>query len=406
MNNNNEIKTKVCTKCGRELPATTEYFYLNHENGKLKSICKECVKGRYKKNKENFNITAWYNSKNKKFKEKWNYEDILWIYNNYLLINKQELLKHFPDINYKTITNIIYQWDIKKVNKNEDWSKDDIIFLKEYYPYLSQEKLMKRFRGRTWDAIKAKVAKLGIHRNEKILFEIRSKSHKGIYPSEEARRKMSENRKGSKCATWKGGLTPLHPYFRSILYEWKMDSLKEYDYKCALTKENNNDLEIHHVNENFSSIILETLNILHLPIYNDMTQYTDKEIELINKTFLELNYKYGLGIPLKKEIHQLYHMIYGKENNNKNEFEEFKQRYYNGEFDDKLKLLIENNKMKVRKYKPTNGKKYRKLKKSEVIEIKEYILRSMPDRYIANLYKVSETAIYNIRTNRTWKEVV
>ncbi len=36
-------KTKICTKCGRELPATKEYFYKN-KGGKygLDSKCKEC----------------------------------------------------------------------------------------------------------------------------------------------------------------------------------------------------------------------------------------------------------------------------------------------------------------------------------------------------------------------------
>lgn len=39
-------ETKVCFKCGRELPATTEYFYRRVDSGKesLKNACKECSK--------------------------------------------------------------------------------------------------------------------------------------------------------------------------------------------------------------------------------------------------------------------------------------------------------------------------------------------------------------------------
>ncbi|MED0958284.1 hypothetical protein [Bacillus paramycoides] len=38
------------------------------------------------------------------------------------------------------------------------------------------------------------------------------------------------------------------------------------------------------------------------------------------------------GIPLRKDIHQLFHEVYGKENNTINQLYEFKKRWDNEEF--------------------------------------------------------------------------
>lgn len=42
-----DIKTKVCSKCGKELPMTDEYF--SKYRDRYRSDCKECEKKRYRK---------------------------------------------------------------------------------------------------------------------------------------------------------------------------------------------------------------------------------------------------------------------------------------------------------------------------------------------------------------------
>lgn len=58
------MNTKVCTKCGRELPATTEFFgkHKSSKNG-LRAMCKECKREqdrKYNQNKRSINSNVYY----------------------------------------------------------------------------------------------------------------------------------------------------------------------------------------------------------------------------------------------------------------------------------------------------------------------------------------------------------
>ena len=97
------METKVCTKCGNELPATTEYFYKN-KLGKfgLKSTCKQCSKAQklvwdtHNKDK----VKEYQRRKYYKYSEKYkiissnryynNKEKILEAQHIYYKLNKQE----------------------------------------------------------------------------------------------------------------------------------------------------------------------------------------------------------------------------------------------------------------------------------------------------------------------------
>lgn len=131
---------------------------------------------------------------------------------------------------------------------------------------------------------------------------------------------------------WKGGISPLHNYMRDKISEWKRDSLKEFNYECAITS-SKNDLVVHHI-YNYSDILNETLNELKLKARNNISLYSDKELEDIEKLLIHKHYEYGFGIPLNSSIHELFHSIYGKRNNTYEQLEEFKNKYINGEFRD------------------------------------------------------------------------
>jgi hypothetical protein len=142
-----------------------------------------------------------------------------------------------------------------------------------------------------------------------------------------------EKRSGTNHYNWNGGTSSLSEYLRHKINPWKYDSLKQYNFKCALSGSKSKSVIVHHL-VSFSEIVKETLDSLSLDFKENISLYTEKELELISNKCLELHYQNGLGIPLLPSLHDAFHReyLYGK--NTKEQFEEFRQRYLAGEFSD------------------------------------------------------------------------
>ena len=143
-------------------------------------------------------------------------------------------------------------------------------------------------------------------------------ANKGKKRTDEVKRKQSEMFKGRKlppCTkehrekisilakirlsipennpNWKGGITKESQKVRNSeeYKEWRNEVFKRDDYICQITRQNSNKLEVHHI-INFSQ------NMTNFDITN--------------------------GVTMRKDIHELFHKIYGKYNNTKEQLEEFK----------------------------------------------------------------------------------
>lgn len=150
---------------------------------------------------------------------------------------------------------------------------------------------------------------------------------------------ISKRMKGENNSNWKGGITPLHIYLRDKIKDWRLDSLKYYNYKCEITNISNGRLDVHHI-YGFNIILKETLDELNVELKDNFTEYKEEELELIANLIIKKHYDYGLGIPLIHELHILYHSAYGKNNSNIDDFEKFKEELFNGKYNN---YLIENN---------------------------------------------------------------
>jgi len=117
---------------------------------------------------------------------------------------------------------------------------------------------------------------------------------------------------GENHYEWKGGISSLKNYLVTHILHWKIDSMKNYNYKCVITGERDN-WQIHHL-YSFSSLIQETLLKTGLRLYSSINQYTLEELELLKNTCLSLHYNYPLGVCLSTVLHKEFHRTYGKSN--------------------------------------------------------------------------------------------
>ena len=118
-------------------------------------------------------------------------------------------------------------------------------------------------------------------------------------------------------------------FFRnSTIEEWRNESIKNCNGKCVLTGE---DFQCVHHLYSHSNIVKDTFKQMNIDI-NDIENLSNETIFELKNMVLKNTFKYGLGVCLTKKIHKLFHSIYGYGNNTKEQFEEFKERYKNGEF--------------------------------------------------------------------------
>jgi len=128
------------------------------------------------------------------------------------------------------------------------------------------------------------------------------------------------NRSGKNNHNYNGGISTLNEYLRNRITEWKKDSMRKHHYKCVVTGE---PFDIVHHLYGFNTIVREMLEIEQLPIYEEINEYTEDELERMSSKLLELHYAHGLGTILKRSVHLEFHSLYGNGDNTPQQFEEF-----------------------------------------------------------------------------------
>jgi hypothetical protein len=105
--------------------------------------------------------------------------------------------------------------------------------------------------------------------------------------------------------------TRLASFIRCQLWEWKQESMKNCNYKCVITNKSFKD--IHHL-YSYNLIIIEALAELEFVYSRKVSNYSEEQLYALIDKIKEIHKKYPLGVCLTREIHDLFHHLYGIKN--------------------------------------------------------------------------------------------
>lgn len=184
-----------------------------------------------------------------------------------------------------------------------------------------------------WDNDEYRIKQEKNYNNEEYKTKM-SDISKQRWENEEYRKTMVEK---IREYSWKGGITYIANYLRSFTRQWDKDVRQAYNKKCVLTgaKCNTHNSAVHHL-YGFNMIVEQAHAINNIEIKPQVRDYTKEELQLLENYVLEWHKDTSNGILLSNEVHKLFHNTYGYGNNTPQQFEEFKARYLNHEFDNEL----------------------------------------------------------------------
>ena len=150
------------------------------------------------------------------------------------------------------------------------------------------------------------------------------------------REKMRKQFTGNKNPNYRGNITPIAKHLRERQKNWFNDCKQQTNYKCQLTNRNSRELHTHHL-LSFNIIVDQAHKEYNIIVKETVSEYTNKELELLENYVDTWHKNNNNAVVLCKEVHNLFHKLYGKGNNTPEQYIEFKERYLAGEFKEILK---------------------------------------------------------------------
>lgn len=233
------------------------------------------------------------------------------------------------------------------------WTEEELQILRNTYESEPMEIVVKSLPNRGKDSIirqakiqglKAYERQLYIWKDWQIDFLLKNWE---VLPDELIGRKIGKERKSVKNKRNALGLLrqqkgvgmahyeSLTKYIRGNIYDWKKDSMKKCNYCCIFT--GSKDFQIHHL-YGVSNILSDLITKNKIDVKADKDDYTKNELDTILNIFKKEQSKYPLGVCISKEIHVLFHSMYGQYYNTPQQWEQFEKDFKDGLYDDFISI--------------------------------------------------------------------
>lgn len=268
--------------------------------------------------------------------------------------DKMILKQYYGELSVKKIQSMLQdKYPIKLIQnqakkmgltKSREWTKKEIDILYQYYETMSRAEIQELLPNKSINAIGLKATSLGlisgwarehVYTEEEDCYiidnwenmsdeEISNALGRTLHSIKDRRRVL-----GLLHECGKSGYTTLTMYIRKNIAQWKKDSMQACGYKCILT----NDVfdEIHHI-YSFRLILNEVLKNLQIDDRASIDDYTTEELQSVLKEFLLIQSLHPLGVCLRKDVHRLYHHIYGYGGNTEEQWNEFVEDFKKGKY--------------------------------------------------------------------------
>ena len=316
-------ETKICIKCGRELPLTEKYFPKdkNCKSG-FRNVCRECQSGH----------SSGFLRDDYKRPPKWEENDVKLLKAKFRYYTDRELRDMF--FPYRSVQAVI-----SKAQSLNLGSKT-----LETYRRMHEEKL----RGEFIDEICSfsQEMKDQMSKTKREYFKTHDGARKGTEVSDIQRQLMKDRSKGrwigntnprhikplygSENGRWKGGVNPVYLELRSEIKQWQQESMIFCNYHCVISNERFDN--VHHLVP-FRDIVDEVFRDTGIEIKDCVGDYHESDFEILKDELNKLHFKYGFGACLQKEIHMLFHNEYGYTKCTPYDFLDFVYRIDCGDYD-------------------------------------------------------------------------
>lgn len=234
------------------------------------------------------------------------------------------------------------------IAEKNNWTDEETKILMDYYSIIPMSEIEKMLPNRNHDSIINHARKLGIksyyYLNEKYSEEqkefilnnyktmadqeIANYLNKPLSGIQEQRRKLGIYYLNKDYSRYEN----FSKFFRGHIQDWKNASMKSCDYQCIFT--GSKDFALHH-KYGFNLILKETFeefDKLNLLKGDNLEDYSKDELDRILQIFSEIHTKYPLGVCVRKDIHDLFHSIYGAGGNTPEQWNIFYEDFKIGKY--------------------------------------------------------------------------